>query len=434
VWWQAALVLLVGVAIGLLVGVLRREAVDPAGHDAAREPAPAATPAEPVPATAPAEPANSPQVPQPVAQPTAEATATATAPDPGPDTPPPLAPQVEELIRELPGIVIVVDGAGIVRVASEPAVALRLVRRQRLASTSLMDCVTATLAAVRTSERNITIRRPPLRKGQLELRVRGIPLSSDIVLLLMDDLTEEHRVAAIRRDFIANVSHELKTPVGAVSLLAEAIVAARDDPEAVQHFASRMQAEAERLTSLINDVIDLSRLQGDDPMSHASVVSVDDIVAAAIDFIHAAAEAKNIQIVVGGRAGEKVFGDATQLQTALRNVLANAVVYSEPNTRVALAVRESDALIEIDVKDQGIGIPEKELDRIFERFYRVDEARSRVTGGTGLGLSIVRNVCRNHGGDVLVWSVQDEGSTFTLQLPKYTSRSDQESYAFEETT
>ena len=326
-----------------------------------------------------------------------------------------------DLIRELPGLVLVVTKGGAVEYTSPGADDLRLVRRGQIGFKSLRDCASKTLINRTSVINEVTLRRPPLRKSSLHLRVHGIPLDHDRVVLLITDLTEESRLAAVRRDFIANVSHELKTPVGAMSLLSEAIVAARDDPEAVEHFAHRMQTESARLAQLINDVIDLSRVQGDDPLQHASVVQVDALVDAAVEFVAHPAELKEIQVVRGGDRGQLVYGDPAQLETALRNVMINAIAYSEPGTQVALAVRTSPHLVEIDVKDQGMGIPEAEIDRIFERFYRVDEARSRVTGGTGLGLAIVRNVCRNHGGDCLVWSVAGEGSTFTLQLPSYSA-------------
>ncbi len=345
---------------------------------------------------------------------------------------PPIAGQVMDLLRELPGLVLVVDNDGTVLWTSPDAAELRLVRRDRLAFDSLRDCALKVLANGQTVVTDVSLRRPPMRKISVDLRVRGIPLADERVLLLLTDLTEENRLAAVRRDFIANVSHELKTPVGAMSLLAEALVAARDDPDTVQHFAHRMQSEAARLAQLINDVIDLSRVQGDDPLTHAEAVSVDGLVESAVDFVRGGAELKDIEVILGGPRDAYVYGDVAQLETALRNVLSNAIAYSEPSTRVAVAVRTSPTLVEIDVKDQGMGIPDSEQDRIFERFYRVDEARSRVTGGTGLGLSIVRNVCRNHGGDCLVWSVENEGSTFTLQLPRYDE--DVDSHAWQEET
>ncbi len=332
---------------------------------------------------------------------------------------PPLNPDLLAALDALPGIVLVTDARGAVLLASREATDLRLLRRDRLAAEELRECIRECVQQQRPVSREITWRRPPARRVVVDLRVRAVPLSEGRVLLSLIDMTEERRVMEVRRDFIANVSHELKTPVGAMSILAEALVAARDDPEAVEHFASRMQSEAARLASLVNDVIDLSRVQGDDPLTHAQVVDVDKLVAGGADFVRAAAEARDIEIVAGGTPGLLVYGDPDQLETALRNVLSNAVAYSEPGTRVAVGVRHSPPIVEIDVKDQGMGIAEIEQDRIFERFYRVDEARSRVTGGTGLGLSIVRNVCRNHGGDCQVWSVEGEGSTFTLQLPEH---------------
>jgi two-component system sensor histidine kinase SenX3 len=329
----------------------------------------------------------------------------------------PLEPAVLRLIRSLPGIVVLVTEDGRAEFASPEAQRLGIVRRNRLAFEEMATIARQASGDVGVRVAELSVRRPPLNKGLLDLRVRAISLSTADVLLLVDDLSEERRVATVRRDFIANVSHELKTPVGAISLLAEALVSASDDPAAVQHFAERLHAEAGRLSNLISDVIDLSRLQGEDPLADAGPCSIDAVVAEAVDFVRSAAEAKQIDVVVGGAPGLQVVGMHGQLVTAVRNLLTNAVAYSPERTRVAVAVRQRGARVEIAVKDQGIGIEDAEQDRIFERFYRVDNARSRMTGGTGLGLAIVRNVCRNHGGDVYVWSVRGEGSTFTVQLP-----------------
>jgi len=231
----------------------------------------------------------------------------------------------------------------------------------------------------------------------------------------------------VRRDFVANVSHELKTPVGAISLLAEAVLAAADDEEQVRHFAERMQIEASRLSTLVQDVIDLSRLQGDDPLTRAEVVSVDDLVGRAVDEVRTLAARQQIEIEVGESTGSLVYGDERQLLAALRNLLMNAIAYSSSHTRVAVGVRAADAIVEIAVKDQGIGIAANDLDRVFERFYRVDPARSRVTGGTGLGLAIVKHVSQNHGGECTVWSEVGVGSTFTVRLPAYVPSSPSES-------
>lgn len=180
-----------------------------------------------------------------------------------------------------------------------------------------------------------------------------------------------------------------------------------------------MQIEASRLSHLVQDVIDLSRLQGDDPMTRAQVVDVDDLVRRAIDEVRTLAGRHEIELVVGDPSGAVVYGDQPQLLTALRNLLSNAIAYSPGHTRVAVGAHSGDSLVEIMVKDQGIGIPFNDLDRIFERFYRVDPARSRITGGTGLGLAIVKHVCQNHGGECTVWSEPGVGSTFTLRLPAY---------------
>jgi two-component system sensor histidine kinase SenX3 len=293
------------------------------------------------------------------------------------------------------------------------------VRRDVVSIAAVRNLVELVLADGQTREREMRVPRPPLGRGLLDIRVQVAALRPDLVVVLIDDLADERRVEAVRRDFVANVSHELKTPVGALSLLSEAVLSAADDPESVRKFAERMQVEASRLTSLINDVIDLSRLQSDDPLSHASVLDVDQLVRQAVEEVRTLALAHELDVVLGESSGAQVFGDRGQLVMALRNLLSNAISYSPAHTRVAIAVRAANDLVEIDVKDQGIGIPAHDLDRIFERFYRVDPARSRATGGTGLGLAIVKHVCRNHGGECTVWSEVGVGSTFTLRLPQY---------------
>jgi two-component system sensor histidine kinase SenX3 len=247
---------------------------------------------------------------------------------------------------------------------------------------------------------------------------RVAPLSSRLVLALVEDRTRERQVEAIRRDFVANVSHELKTPVGAINLLAEAVREAAEDAEAVERFAGRMQTESERLSRLVQQIIELSRLQGDDPLEHTTAVRVDEVVARALDGSAIDAQAKRITLVQRGERGLRVAGDADQLTIALGNLVANAVTYSPEGSAVEVAARTHDSAVEVTVTDQGIGIPEGEIDRIFERFYRVDPARHRSTGGTGLGLSIVKHVAASHGGEVRVRSVEGEGSSFTLVLPQ----------------
>jgi two-component system sensor histidine kinase SenX3 len=308
---------------------------------------------------------------------------------------------------------------GNVTYSSPRAQTLGLTRRERVAIAEIRDLCDRVFSDGRTREREMRVPRPPLGRGHLDIRAQIALLRQDILLVIVEDLADERRIEAVRRDFVANVSHELKTPVGALSLLAEAVLSASDEPDAVRKFAERMQIEAIRLAHLVNDVIDLSRLQSDEPMSHALILEVDQLVGQAVDEIRVLAFASSIEIEIGGTEGLRVYGDSSQLLMAMRNLLTNAVAYSPANTRVSITVRRPNGVVEIDVKDQGVGIPAHDLDRIFERFYRVDPARSRATGGTGLGLAIVKHVCLNHGGECTVWSEAGVGSTFTLRIPAY---------------
>ncbi len=259
------------------------------------------------------------------------------------------------------------------------------------------------------------------RSQPLEVRVRVVCLTDGMVALLVEDVTESRRVEAVRRDFVANVGHEIKTPVGALALLAEAAVEVSDDDrEQMLRFLARIRHEAARLSKLVTELIDLSRVQGADARPDPAPVAVDGVLAEAVDRIALAAEAKQISVVIGGDRGGKVLGSESQLTTAVANLLENAIAYSGEATKVALAARGRGDTWEISVTDQGIGIPPEDLDRVFERFYRVDPARSRETGGTGLGLAIVKHIVNNHGGHVRVWSSPGSGSTFTLTLPSPT--------------
>jgi two-component system, OmpR family, sensor histidine kinase SenX3 len=258
------------------------------------------------------------------------------------------------------------------------------------------------------------------RRSNFAVRVAplGSPGGDGLILLLAEDQTESRRVEEVKRDLVANISHELKTPVGALALLAETMEEAADDPEAVRRFAGRMRQEASRLTYLIQDLITLSRIQGAEPVPDPSPVDLGAVVAEALDRCRMKASARGIDLVATGEGGLIVLGDEDLLVTALRNLLENAVAYSPEKTRVVISsARDGVSAAQISVADQGIGIPERDLERIFERFYRVDPARSRATGGTGLGLAIVKHVMAAHGGKVSVWSKEGVGSTFTLRLP-----------------
>lgn len=335
------------------------------------------------------------------------------------------------MLSVLPSASLVVAPDGAVLRASTRAMALGLVNRGLVAVPDIMALVTTVADDGNAREQEMRVRRPPLGRELLELRARVAPLGTGAILVLIDDLAEERRVEAVRRDFVANVSHELKTPVGALSLLAEAVLSASDDAEQVRHFAERMQIEASRLGALIQDVIDLSRLQTDDPMTRAEVVDVDTLVGRALEEVRTLAAGHHIEVITGGDSGGEIYGDRTQLLTALRNLLVNAINYSPDYTRVSISTTVANGLVEISVKDEGSGIAAHDLDRIFERFYRVDPARSRGTGGTGLGLAIVKHVCQNHGGECTVWSEVGTGSTFTIRVPAYdpASESSHEAHA-----
>lgn len=343
----------------------------------------------------------------------------------------PLPAGVDTVLSVLRSCAIVLgDGDEVVK-ASSSAYALGLVRGGRLAIDDMLRLARTTRRDGEIRQVEMDIPKPGLtRPGNdpFAVSVRVAPLGSRLVLVLVEDLTEARRIEAVRRDFVANVSHELKTPVGALALLSEAVLDASDDPEAVRRFAGRMQIESTRLTSLVQEIIDLSRVQDDQQLPDPEPVAVDELVAEAIDRSRHQAAAKQITMVSGGTTGLHLHGNRGQLAAALGNLVENAVNYSTPRTRVAIAARtvagvddkgyaDGSVLVEISVSDQGIGISEKDRERIFERFYRVDPARSRATGGTGLGLSIVKHVAASHGGTVSVWSVEGQGSTFTLRLP-----------------
>jgi two-component system sensor histidine kinase SenX3 len=268
-----------------------------------------------------------------------------------------------------------------------------------------------------------------LGREPIALSVNAVPLLPGVddrvaaVCLLLADVSEQRRLEAVRRDFVANVSHELKTPVGALTLLAEAIQDAADEPENVARFARRIQHEGSRLAKLVVELMELSRVQGADPMPGATEVDVRSIVAEAIERTRLAAEQASIVVSSAAASGLRVRGNEAQLATAVANLVDNAIAYSGSGTRVAVTARASTdddvrPTVDISVTDQGIGIAEADRDRIFERFYRVDPARSRATGGTGLGLAIVKNIVTNHLGSITIWSSAGSGSTFTIRLPR----------------
>lgn len=232
------------------------------------------------------------------------------------------------------------------------------------------------------------------------------------------DESENVRMESARRDFVANVSHELKTPVGGMALLAEALLESYDDPDSVQYFGTRLHKEAHRMADMINELISLSKLQGAEALPDMEPVLVDDVVTDAIARTQLAADNANIRIGAARPSGVYVLGDHSLLVTAVANLISNAINYSPQSTPVTVSQKVTgDGTILIRVTDRGIGISAEDQARVFERFFRVDKARSRSTGGTGLGLAIVKHVAHNHGGTIKLWSRPGTGSTFTLELP-----------------
>jgi two-component system sensor histidine kinase SenX3 len=325
-----------------------------------------------------------------------------------------------ETLTQLDHDVLVLAPGEVSTFATEGIEKMGLLKDGRLQSPELIALIRVVRRTGQAQTGKIEIPRGPIGEGLRDLTVKVIALTqSDQILVLISDESEAERVHEVRRDFVANISHELKTPIGALSLLSEAVLSAKSDPEAVTKFATRMQHEAKRLTDLVQEIINLSRLQDSDPLQVAAELNINDLVREAVDQCETTSGARNIWVTITEGPDATVLGDREQLIMAIHNLIENAINYSPENTKVSVTTNIEEDIVEISVADQGIGIPEEELDRIFERFYRVDPARSRETGGTGLGLSIVKHVSNKHGGEVKVWSSPNVGSTFALRLPIY---------------
>lgn len=325
---------------------------------------------------------------------------------------------IDQVIDALDSAGIVVDPSNNVIKSSPAAAALGLVNGDALIHPEMVLLVDRVRRSGELVSEELALSRGPFGDVSVFLHVQVTRLGSRFILVLAQDRTESHRLEEVRRDFIANISHELKTPIGAVSLLAEALQAASDDPDQVRRFAKRLTKESERLARITREIIELSRLQAADALAQPELVSIDEVVAQAIDQDRVQADAANVTIASRGDSDARVYGDESLLVVALHNLISNAVQYSPTGSRVGIGVSHADGIVEIAVTDQGVGISEDDLSRVFERFYRIDDARSRHTGGTGLGLSIVKHVVQNHGGDIRVWSQPGRGSTFTIRLPE----------------
>lgn len=313
---------------------------------------------------------------------------------------------------------LVVDGSNAVLQATPEAVTVGITDGRDLLHPELQRLVDQTRRTRTPQAADLVLLRSAAGARNLVVTAHAAPIDVARILLVVDDRSDAVRLEAVRRDFVANVSHELKTPIGAVSLLAEALDSAADDPAQVRRFAARASTEAARLGALVQQIIEFSRVQDADPLDSAEAVPLDEVLRAAVERTRVAAESRGVSVVVGKRSGLWTPGDRAMLTSSVQNLVANAIAFSSPGGHVGVGLRSRDGVVEIAVSDQGIGIAEQDLDRVFERFYRTDQARSRQTGGTGLGLSIVKHIAENHGGEVRVWSRVGRGSTFTIRLPE----------------
>lgn len=368
-----------------------------------------------------------------------------------------------QLVAVMPEALVVVDSLATVQYASPAARRFGIIHDQAMALAEIRDIVKLVSTDSVVRERELTIplhgrtrtgvvntngkgveAGKPLPEDTLYLHVRVGQIADNLFAIFISDMSEQRRFEIMRRDFVTNVSHELKTPAGAISLLAETIGDAADDPDMVKYFAGRVSKESERLTELVHRLIDLQKAQSAAAVLNAERLSVLALVREAIVENQVKAESKHINLVLSLNGKQKLVhvegavnavdeddvfinADHETIKTAVKNLVENAVNYSPDHTTVAVGVGSGDGKVAIRVVDQGIGIPESSLDRIFERFYRVDPARSRETGGTGLGLAITKHCVQDCGGTIAVWSREGEGSTFTITLPQAESEQDEES-------
>lgn len=321
-----------------------------------------------------------------------------------------------EILDLLASAAIVVDDANVMLRSTSGAQVYGLVQNRFLDHDDLLNLVSRVRSSGESESFETSISIGP-RASVNWVSARAARLGKKLVLLLIEDRTEAKRLEDTRRDFVANISHELKTPIGAIGLLAETLIEATDDAELVKKFAGNLQRESERLAHLVQDIIELSRLQSAIPLANFSVLDLAQVIFEAADRNTVLAESKGVRLVVRAESGSHCLGDGDQLTAAVKNLIENAILYSEKNSQVGIGLSVDDTWADIAVTDSGIGIPLDEQSRVFERFYRVDPSRSRQTGGTGLGLSIVKHIAMNHQGEVKVFSQPGLGSTFTLRVP-----------------
>ena len=334
-----------------------------------------------------------------------------------PDSFPDLVAEVLELMGS---VGIVLDGSNKVVGTNSWAESFGLVARGLLVHAETADLVKRARSGSEI-ESFEGVLRVGLAQEKVSVAAKAKLVAGDYVVLVLEDRTSDIRLDKTRRDFIENISHELKTPIGAIALLSEAIQEAGDDQEAVSRFAASLNKESSRLTFLVQDIIKLSRLQSEEVLASAEIVDLNDVLAEAIDRNEQLAASRKIRLVSEQARQLEVFGNKEMLITAVKNLVENAISYSEPGTSVGIGCSAKESIAEITVTDSGAGISPENQQRIFERFYRADPSRSRETGGTGLGLSIVKHVAKIHRGEIKLFSQVGVGSTFTLRVPLATA-------------
>lgn len=333
-----------------------------------------------------------------------------------------VTPELKRALAQVGGAAAVIGPHDEVLHSTVSARSMNIVRGSRIIEETVLEIVRESRQRSTELCRDIDVPGTATGRTAQHLTVRVGPLDAHgNIVLIVDDRAPLLRVEQTRRDFVANISHELKTPIGAIAILSEAVEGAADDPEAVRHFAGRLNKETARVSEMVSQIINLSRLQSDQPMMTPQQVDVCHVLADAVERNRELADSREVNLVVKTEPDLEVQGDPAQLTDAVSNLIHNAIVYSNPRARVAVSSRlvhdvDGDRA-DIAVADNGIGITDEDQRRIFERFYRVDYARSRDNGGTGLGLSLVKHIAQAHGGSVDVWSKVGQGSTFTLSIP-----------------
>jgi two-component system sensor histidine kinase SenX3 len=328
-----------------------------------------------------------------------------------------LSDSAAELLEVMAPAGILLNQTNLILRATGGALASGLISGRKLIHDPLNELANAarTSGEIQSLDAELPLR---LKGSRLHISARAKDIGEGTVLIVIDDRTESYRLDQMRKDFMANISHELKTPIGAVGLLAEAMESNLDQPQVMAKLVKNVAKENKRLSALVKDIIQLSKIQGSPVVAKSDVVNLVPVIHDAIDRNTWRSEKNQVEVLFQtSKDIVEVFGDAEMLTVAVKNLVENAIIYSNKGDRVGVSLEVDDGIAKIIVKDSGIGIPKDEQARVFERFYRVDQSRSRETGGTGLGLSIVKHAARSHFGDVKLFSKPGVGSTFTLRLP-----------------